>query len=152
MQVLRLRAAGREKEADALEKEFQARAEAIRIAKDTGRSEEDALKVVRERQRLEEQIERNKKNGIDAAGGARSAIRRSTSGINAAGGRRIDAGGGRIGIERRIGLRAAATDRARDSRPRDPEAENRRAALNFYQKNLQQNEELLNIWRTIGVA
>jgi hypothetical protein len=151
MQVLRLRAAGREKESVALEKEFAARAEAVRIAKETGRSEADALKLVRERQALLDKIDRDKSSEKERSR-PRSAIYTKTAEtlgdrLNASGGRRIDAGAGR-----RIGLGAAAIDRVRDSRPRDPAAESRRAAENYYQKNLQQNEELLQIWRTLGVA
>lgn len=159
MEVLRLRAAGKEKEAAALEREFAARAEAVRISEETFMSEKDALAFVRERQKLEDQIERNKKKSATPSGRRRGiggeASRTNFTGLD---GSRIGQSVGfsrdvRVGFSReRIGLAGAAADRAREARPRDPDAEARRTAMNYYEKNLQQNEELLGIWKQIGVA
>jgi hypothetical protein len=181
IQVLRLRAAGREKQAKALEQEFQARAEALRLAKEANITEAEAIKMVRERQKLENAISQGAEKHSKRARNLGSLIRKngstelfhgpskipSAQGINAAGGRRIDAAGGRridaaggrrignprpFGPQARIGLGSAAADAVAAARPRDPNAEARRAAQNYYERNLQQNEELLNIWRTLGVA
>jgi hypothetical protein len=157
MEVLRLRAAGREKEAEALKKEFEARAEAIRLAEQTNMTEEKALAFVRQRQQLESQIERNKATGENTAAGRRPRSRiykkDGPSGADSRLGAETTAWGTKLWrADLRPGLGPVAVDRAREARPRDPNEAVRKAATDYYQKNLQQNEELLNIWRTLGVA
>ena len=61
--LLKLRAAGRTAEADALEKEIKLRQEARRIAEATGVSEENALKLARQKADLQLKVE-----GEDVAG------------------------------------------------------------------------------------
>lgn len=56
LQVLQLRAAGRNREADALERQQRIQAEARRIVEQTGMAQEQARRVAEERARLEEKI------------------------------------------------------------------------------------------------
>ncbi len=56
LQVLQLRAAGRNREADALERQQRIQAEARRIVEQTGMAQEQARRVAEERARLEEKV------------------------------------------------------------------------------------------------
>jgi hypothetical protein len=58
LQVLDLRARGRTKEADALEKQLRIQAEAKRIAEETGISQEEALRIAKARSDLEDKAAR----------------------------------------------------------------------------------------------
>jgi chromosome segregation ATPase len=156
LDVLRLRAAGKEKEAKALEAEFKARADAVQLSKDANISEEQALRIIRDRQQLLKQIEQNEKQGERTR--RRSPIYTKKPGEDPIRDRRggipVNYGSSNYsgGLQYRRGLGPAAVDGARNSRPRDPDAEARRSAMDYYNRNLQQNEELLTIWRTLGVA
>jgi hypothetical protein len=157
IQVLRLRAAGREKEAAALEKEFKVRADALRLAKDANITEEQALQIIRERQRLQDQIAANsgrqngrsrprariyKKDEDDIPGFGRARF------LGEMQNRRIQAGIPRA----RTGLLASVAERQAAARTRNPEAAARVTAQTYYEKSLSQNEQLLQIWKTLGVA
>jgi hypothetical protein len=58
LQVLDLRARGRTKEADALEKQLRIQAEAKRIAEETGMSQEEALRIAKAKSDLEDKAAR----------------------------------------------------------------------------------------------
>jgi hypothetical protein len=63
LQVLQLRAAGRNREADALERQQRIQAEAQRIVEQTGMAQEQARRVAEERARLEEKISGQQESG-----------------------------------------------------------------------------------------
>jgi len=64
--ILKLRSAGREEEAVALEREIRLREEAARLAKETGVSEQKALLLVRQKEALRDRAERGGEGGLDS--------------------------------------------------------------------------------------
>lgn len=79
--VLEARAAGNEKLAAALERQIRLQADAARIAKETGASEAEALRLAEDKLRLEERIAANAKGPETDATGRRK-IRGFSSGLD----------------------------------------------------------------------
>jgi hypothetical protein len=122
MVALRLEASGRKAEADALRGELAMRAEAVERAKELGISEERALGLLRERQRLLDKI----KQGESGSGGRQGGIRRAAADRLQAGGGRIESGGrgaflgddlGRSPGLRNAAIEARSEKRAAGARP-----------------------------------
>ena len=65
LKALQLGAAGKKEAAQALKEEFDLRGQAARLAEETGLSEEKTLGILREKKRLEEQINSEKKEGLE---------------------------------------------------------------------------------------
>lgn len=151
LSVLRLQAAGREREAKALQREIDLRNEAHKIAEQMGISEAKALGIVRERQKLEDRIEANKnrrpRSGIYKLDADESTRRHR---IDAGNGRRIEASPGRrIGFGN--GLRTTAQERERSGRLRDPAVRDRAAAARYYDRSIAAQESMVGIFQQMGV-
>lgn len=150
MQALRLEASGRKEQADALRTELELRASAVDVAKELGVTEQTALQILREKERLTREIanqsERQQRNE------ARSGIRRASADKLQAGGGRIESRGAgaflRTDLTRAGGLRNSALEdrnkeRAALARPAD-------RAASFYEKQLNLTEEMLKTFQKLG--
>ena len=156
--ALKLELRGRKDMADALRKELQMRSEAASLSERLGVSEQQALKAIRERERLEKRVEEMKRRQdspirrsardtgrrIDAAFGRR---------INAGGGRVIEAGGWRPGSLTRSGLREeGARQREMERRMRALGAKGQDPAAGYWERSIGLQESLLKMFQKIGAV
>jgi hypothetical protein len=156
LMALRLEAAGRKEQGDALRKEVEMRREAKDVAKELGVTEAQALAMLREKERLQREITNGKEREARVE---RGSIRRAAGDRMQAGGGRIEARGrgaflgGRgafLGddLGRSPGLRNATLDargreRAASQRPGDK-------AASFYERQLNLTEEMLKVFQRLG--
>lgn len=142
-EILRRRAAGQKEQADALEREVALRREAHALAERLQVTEAQALRMVRDRARLREESERESRIG---RAGENSRIRRS-EGIQVGDrGSRLERSGG---LEPSRGLRPAAERAA--SRDREiPDRSMEKAAANYYERSLANEEKLIGIFEKLG--
>jgi len=142
MAVLRFRASGRSRQAELLEKEVRLRREAEQVAKRLGISEAQAVRLVRERVTLEERVAR----GDRGAGPSR--IRRS-EGIQLGDGdrRRLESS---RGLDRPRGLSRSA-ERVLNRERALPDQSGARAAASYYERSLQNEAKIIEIFQNLGV-
>jgi hypothetical protein len=147
MNVLRLRSKGQKEMADALQKEYELRANAVRLAKDAGVTEEKALALLREKAALEKGIEaKENKRDVTRRGG----IRRSEGGLP---GSRLAAArvetrnygnwmfrpGQRTGLQNSLRQGGKGPDKHQAS------------AKSYYDRSLQLNEEMIGLVKKLTV-
>jgi len=134
MVALQLEAAGRKEQADALRKELEMRAGAVDLAKSLGVTEAEALRMLREKERLMRTIA----GEAERAGGGR--------------GGRIEARGRGAFLRGDLGgspgLRNAAMDER--SRERAVMARPGDRAASFYERQLNLTEEMLKVFQRLG--
>ena len=148
IQALKLELRGRKDLADALRKEMDIRGEAAGLAERLGISEEQALKAVRERERLQRKVEEMKRReDSPIRRSARDTGRRIEAGfgrrLNAGGGRVIEAGAWREGSLSRSGLRESALRQRDLERLMKPKSNGQDPAASYWERSIDLQERLL---------
>jgi hypothetical protein len=150
LKALQLEASGRGEMAERLREEFDLRKEAARLAEETGMSEERALALLQERNRLEKQISDRRRRDNDLAEiVARGSFKLSPKAGQEFAGQRLRGVPdiGRAGIGNAI-RRQRDGERAAAGRQRVGEAN----TAKYFEQLIQKSESLLEIWRGLNAV
>jgi hypothetical protein len=146
MRALQLEANGNKEGAEALRKELAIRQEAKELAESLGVAERDALRMAREKQALEERAQQRESGGAHRR---RSVIYTLSAEESAERNRRREIGL-RTGGLRSTGLQSSAIEK--EQRGQRLTARGRDAASSYYERSLNAQEEMVKIFKGLGVA